>query len=408
MARILGTGIATLDIINTVDGYPPEDSEVRALAQRVRMGGNTANTLSVLAQAGHECLFAGVLAGDMSGQRIADELTLRGIDLEYARRVEHGAAPTSYILLNQRNGSRSIVHYRDLPEYALDDFMDISALDTCDWLHFEARNCDDLAVMLSFARSIVCDQPISLEVEKEREGLDQLWALPDILIFSRAFARGRGFAQPVAFLQAMRALAPQAMLVLPWGEQGAWALSRDGALMHSPACPPAQVVDTLAAGDVFNAGLIDALLGGKSLQHALEGACRLAGRKVGQIGIDGLMTSQASFEGEVLCSLASLPDPGSRGFMLGTGDAARPVFIVRKGMQVHGYVNDCPHMHVPLAAPEETFLDDDGRYIRCALHGALFSVEEGRCLAGPCRGEALQPIDVRVEKGQVMCRTRTS
>ena len=33
MAHILGIGIATLDIINTVDGYPPEDAEVRAMAR---------------------------------------------------------------------------------------------------------------------------------------------------------------------------------------------------------------------------------------------------------------------------------------------------------------------------------------------------------------------------------------
>lgn len=37
--RILAVGIATLYIINTVDGYPAEDQEVRASAQRVARGG---------------------------------------------------------------------------------------------------------------------------------------------------------------------------------------------------------------------------------------------------------------------------------------------------------------------------------------------------------------------------------
>ena len=50
MAQILGIGIATLDIINEVDGYPVEDSEQRALAQRQRTGGNVTNTLTVLRQ----------------------------------------------------------------------------------------------------------------------------------------------------------------------------------------------------------------------------------------------------------------------------------------------------------------------------------------------------------------------
>ena len=39
MAKILAVGIATLDIINLVDSYPSEDTEVRALSQRKLRGG---------------------------------------------------------------------------------------------------------------------------------------------------------------------------------------------------------------------------------------------------------------------------------------------------------------------------------------------------------------------------------
>ena len=67
MARILGVGIATLDIINTVDGYPAEDSEVRAIHQRICRGGNATNTLVVLSQLGHRCAWAGVLADEPDG-----------------------------------------------------------------------------------------------------------------------------------------------------------------------------------------------------------------------------------------------------------------------------------------------------------------------------------------------------
>jgi len=401
MARILGTGIATLDIINTVNGYPAEDSEVRALAQAVRVGGNTANTLSVLAQAGHECLFAGVLGGDMSGRRIASELEARGVDLRHARRVEQGAAPTSYILLNQINGSRSIVHYRDLPEFTIGDFMDIAAIEACDWLHFEARHCDELAVMLAYARSVLIDQPISLEVEKERDGLEALWTYPDIVIFSRAFARGRGFTQPEVFLREARTWAAQAILVLPWGEDGAWALCRNNELHHSPAFPPAAVVDTLAAGDTFNAGLIHAMLSGQSLEAALSDACQLAGRKVGQDGLGNLLAPAAAL-GRVLCPLNSLPDPGSRGFVVDDGGTMRSIFVVRQGLAAYGYLNHCPHLSAELNVSADAFLDEDGRHIRCALHGALFDIEGGLCLAGPCEGKPLTRVDVRVERGVVV------
>lgn len=400
MARILGTGIATLDIINTVDGYPAEDSEVRAVEQAVRLGGNTANTLGILAQAGHQCHFAGVLAGDMGGQRIAAELMARGIGLDHARKMAGGAAPTSYIALNRRNGSRTIIHHRELPEFGMDDFMEIP-VETFDWLHFEARNCDELAAMLAYARSMVRDQPISLEVEKEREGLEQLWGYPDIIVFSRAFARGRGFEQPQEFLAEARTWAPRAILVLPWGEQGAWALQGD-AMLHSPAFPPPEVVDTLGAGDTFNAGLIHAMLSGRALRHALEDACRLAGRKVGQVGLDGLFEPSAEAYGERLCPLTSLPDPGSRGFEVEIDGAMRPIFVVRRGNAVKGYLNSCPHIGAELNWQPDAFLDADRRYILCAVHGALFEIDDGRCIAGPCRGEALTPVEVRVERGQVV------
>ncbi|MEW6766178.1 MAG: PfkB family carbohydrate kinase [Pseudomonadota bacterium] len=400
MARILGIGIATLDIINTVDGYPAEDAEVRALSQTVRLGGNTANTLDILAQAGHQCHLAGVLAGDMGGQRIERELTDRGIDLGHSRRVPGSAAPTSYIALNQRNGSRTIIHHRDLPEFGMEDVMEVP-LDTFDWLHFEARNCDELVAMLAYARSLVADQPISLEVEKEREGLEQLWDFPDIIIFSRAFVLGRGFERPEAFLAQARAWAPQAMLVLPWGEAGAWAM-RDGDVLHSPAFPPAQVVDTLGAGDTFNAGLIHALVSGRSLELALEDACQLAGRKVGQSGLDGLFAPVVHGAGQHLCPLASLADPGSRGFEVEIDGTMRSVFVVRRDHEVKAYLNHCPHVGAELNWQPDEFLDADRRYILCAVHGALFEVDDGRCIAGPCRGDSLTPVRVEVRQGQLI------
>ena len=73
MVRVMCVGIATLDIINRVEQYPAEDSEVRALAQSQRMGGNAANTATVLAQLGVQAFWVGnleyirTLAGPLRG-----------------------------------------------------------------------------------------------------------------------------------------------------------------------------------------------------------------------------------------------------------------------------------------------------------------------------------------------------
>lgn len=285
MARILGVGIATLDIINSVAAYPPEDAEVRALAQRVRRGGNCTNSLVVLSQLGHDCAWGGVLADESDAARITDDLNGFGIDLGPVRRLAHGKVPTSYITLNQQNGSRTIVHYRDLPEYRYEDFQTVD-LAGFDWLHFEGRNIADTARMLELARVTRPQTPRSVEIEKPRPGIEQLFPLATLLLFSRAYVQAQAGGEPARFLHDMHRRAPQADLILAWGAAGAWALSRRGQLIHSPAFPPPRVVDTLGAGDTFHAGIIDALVRRLTLAEALEAACRLAGRKCGHTDLN--------------------------------------------------------------------------------------------------------------------------
>lgn len=51
-------------------------------------------------------------------------------------------------------------------------------------------------------------------------------------------------------------------LFLPWGEAGAYGQARQGSPCFTPAPVLGRVVDSLGAGDVFNAAVIDGLLGG--------------------------------------------------------------------------------------------------------------------------------------------------
>ena len=53
--------------------------------------------------------------------------------------------------------------------------------------------------------------------------------------------------------------------------------------------------------------------------------------------------------GVPLCSLETLADPGARNFVLQIKDAWFHGFVVRKGDQVFGYVDRCPHAGLPLA-----------------------------------------------------------
>ena len=103
-----------------------------------------------------------------------------------------------------------------------------------------------------------------------------------------------------------------------------------------------------------------------------------------------------------LCALHELTDPCSRGFELdlGTQQAFR-LFVVRKGEVLAAYRNSCPHTGAPLEWLPDQFLDADGGFIECAIHGALFRPEDGYCLRGPCVGASLQPLRLEVVDGRV-------
>ncbi len=288
MANILGIGNATLDIINTVDGYPTEDEEVRSISQRIARGGNVANTLVVLSQLGHNCTWAGVCVNDIFGQQIIADLNSYDVNIDYCKLDQQGSVPTSYVTLNRRNGSRTIVHHRDLPEYKFTDFKTID-IANFDWIHFEGRNIIEITKMLARIRQTYPKIPISLEVEKPRPNINSLFSQIDFLLFSKIFAKNYTKTNDAAlFLQNIRKLSAN-NLICAWGTDGGYALDTAENMLYSNAYPPSQILDTLGVGDTFNAGIIDSLCNQQNLAIALENGCRLAGKKCGQVGFKGLI-----------------------------------------------------------------------------------------------------------------------
>jgi nitrite reductase/ring-hydroxylating ferredoxin subunit len=61
------------------------------------------------------------------------------------------------------------------------------------------------------------------------------------------------------------------------------------------------------------------------------------------------------------------------------------------------YENTCRHRAVPLDLGMRSPMSDDGAYLLCHQHGALYRPDDGVCVLGPCAGDRLTAVDVTVE-----------
>ncbi|XP_034388030.1 ketohexokinase isoform X1 [Cyclopterus lumpus] len=299
--KILCVGLVCLDIINVVDKYPEEDTDSRCLSQRWQRGGNASNSCTVLSLLGAPSAFMGALCGGPVADFILEDFQKFHIDVSLMSEHAQCVPPTSVVIANITTGSRTILHMnRNLPEVTAEDF---SKVDLCQfkWIHFEGRNAEDQVKMIQQVGLHNSSLPqkqritVSVEVEKIREPLYQLFPHGDVVFVSKDVARHFGFLSAEAALRGLYGRVRQgAVLICAWGEKGADALGPDGSVVHSDAFPPETLVDTLGAGDTFNSGVILTLSNGGGLQDALTFGCRVAGRKCGFHGYDGIAENSAN------------------------------------------------------------------------------------------------------------------
>lgn len=110
--------------------------------------------------------------------------------------------------------------------------------------------------------------------------------------------------------------------------------------------------------------------------------------------MSSVMSNETYLQEEVpLCKLDDLDDHCAMELTV----EERQLFAVRQDNSIFAYWNLCPHRNSPLNWVPNQFLDVENQLIQCALHGALFEIDSGFCIAGPCSGDSLQPVELRCE-----------
>lgn len=113
------------------------------------------------------------------------------------------------------------------------------------------------------------------------------------------------------------------------------------------------------------------------------------------------MRPRAPQPGTVLGPLSDIPNPGAKEYTFGGGKAMFSMLVARRGEEVFGYLNICPHYSSPLNVRADSFMNDDGTLLRCTAHFAEFRIEDGFGVAGAAENCWLDPIPVDVVDGTV-------
>lgn len=103
--------------------------------------------------------------------------------------------------------------------------------------------------------------------------------------------------------------------------------------------------------------------------------------------------------GVALAPLIDIDDGKARHFALQMRAGRFHGFVVRRGDSVVGYVDRCPHAGVTLARTLDDYLSPSGSVIACSWHGAVFTIDDGLCVGGPCVGQRLIAWPVTVIDG---------
>ncbi|OZJ01615.1 hypothetical protein BZG36_05382 [Bifiguratus adelaidae] len=169
-------------------------------------------------------------------------------------------------------------------------------LDTIQWLHFEGRNVDNLIRMVLWMneQSWRSNITISVEFEKpDRSTLEPLYDKVDVLFFSKPWAKARGAHSAYDFLHSMAdRCKARAIAFCTWGSSPAAVMTKEDGNVKVSTIPVEQateILDSVGAGDTFNAGVIHGLITGRDAREAAAFGCHLATRKVQQHGFSGLV-----------------------------------------------------------------------------------------------------------------------
>jgi len=282
VTQVVCVGHSALDRVFTLDAWPRASAKLVATGFAEIGGGMAANAAVAVARLGGSAAFAGPAGEDSIADIMRAQLQAAGVDVRGLKRFPGLQSSTSAILIDAR-GERLVVGFRGTALKAPADWLDLDQIAGAGALLADVRWPQGALAALRAARR--AGVPGVLDGDSaEGAILSALAQEADYALFSEAGLAGFSGTQEIE-TGLRQALAQGARLAaVTQGERGvSWIEGASQRLRHLPAYA-VQVVDTLAAGDVFHGAFALELAQGSAPADALRFANAAAAIKCTRTG----------------------------------------------------------------------------------------------------------------------------
>jgi ribokinase len=292
-------GSLNMDMVTRTSRFPASGETVKGISFKIFPGGKGANQAVALARLGAQVKMLGALGDDVLGSMYLKTLHEENIDTEDIRVLSHRSTGTASIEVSQSGENRIII----VP--GANDSIDQSLI-------LRIRELSDSVTMLLLQLEIPLEAtieasrtaaslgiPVLLDPAPAQELPAELYGMIDIITPNETEAEiltGENTGSEAGIKRAIGVLHRKGAktVIIKVGAKGAW-VSDTLSVTHVPAFS-VDTVDTVAAGDSFNAGLAFALGNNYNLIQAVRFASATGALSTMKEGAQSAMPSISEVE----------------------------------------------------------------------------------------------------------------
>jgi sulfofructose kinase len=278
--RMIAVGALCSATLFRVDRVPPLPAKVLPFERRQLIDGMAVSAAFAFGRLGGSAQVWSRIGDDWLGEQARRSLTEEGFDVAGLHTVR-GAATSQVAIIIDRRGDRLVVPFHDPDADPSPDWLPLAELDEADFLHCETRWVEGAEAALKAARAKKVPSMVDGEVAPA-ETLDRLIPLADYAVFSDAGLRIHARCDDVETALLKVGASHCGHVGASCGAEG-YRWYENGRIRRVEA-PKVEVVDTLAAGDIFHGAFALALVEGKSIEDAACFACAAASLKCTRFG----------------------------------------------------------------------------------------------------------------------------